>query len=340
MFMRTYYHPDQTLHHPKTYLSRGQMRTPQEIPMRLDGLLQAMQEMGFDIREPEDHGLEPVLAVHDAGYVDFLEHAHARWLATGQDWGDEVMSNIYRRSLHRPRGVLAEAAHYMADGSSPIGPQTWRSAYVAAQCAISAAQSVMDGERAAFALCRPPGHHARADAAGGFCYLNNAAIAAQRLRAQFERVLILDVDMHHGQGIQEIFYDRDDVMYISIHGDPTNFYPVVAGFADETGTGAGEGFNLNLPMPHGSAESVFFDALAQALAAINRFQPQALVVPLGFDTFHLDPQSLVAMSSGGLERMAQMLSALDLPTVIVQEGGYHLPSLADNARGFFSNWGQ
>ena len=338
--MRTYYHPDQTLHHPKTYLSRGQMRTPQEIPMRLDGLLLAMQEMGFDIREPQDHGLEPVLAVHDAGYVDFLEHAHSRWLATGQDWGDEVMSNIYRRSLHQPRGVLAEAAHYMADGSSPIGRHTWRSVYVAAQCAISAAQSVLDGERAAFALCRPPGHHARADAAGGFCYLNNAAIAAQRLRSQFERVLILDVDMHHGQGIQEIFYDRDDVMYISIHGDPTNFYPVVAGFADETGTGAGEGFNLNLPMPHGSAESVFFDALGKALDALNRFQPQALVVPLGFDTYHLDPQSLVAMSSGGLERMAQMLSALDLPTVIVQEGGYHLPSLADNARGFFSNWSQ
>jgi len=336
--MRTYYHPDQTLHHPQTYLSRGQMRAPQEIPLRLDGLLAGLQALSFELEEPQDHGMAPILAVHDAGYVDFLEHAHARWLATGQDWGNEVMSNIYRRSIGQPRGILAQAAHYLADGSCPVGPQTWRSAYVAAQCASNAAQAVLDGEPSAFALCRPPGHHARADAAGGFCYLNNAAIAAQRLRERYARVAILDVDMHHGQGIQEIFYERDDVMYISIHGDPTNFYPVVAGFADETGSGRGAGFNLNIPMPHGSAEMVFFEALDQALRAIEQFKAEALVVPLGFDTFHLDPQSLVAMSQAGLGRIAKQLSALRLPSVIVQEGGYHLPSLADNAQAFFSNW--
>jgi acetoin utilization deacetylase AcuC-like enzyme len=336
--MLTYFHDDQSLHHPRTYLSRGQMRAPQEIPARTPALLQGAQRAGCAVHAPDDHGLAPVLAVHSQAYVDFLRTAHHEWTTAHPDWGDEVMSNIYRQSLHAPQGILAKAAHHLADGSCPIGAQTWVSAYQAAQCAAQAATAVLNGERAAYALCRPPGHHARTDAAGGFCYLNNAAIAAQMLRQSHERVVILDVDMHHGQGIQEIFYQRADVMYISIHGDPTDFYPVVAGHADERGQGEGLGFNLNLPMAHHSSESVFFDQLDIAVRALQDFKPGALVLPLGFDTYVNDPQSLVAVSTEGFARMARILAQLRLPTVIVQEGGYDLPSLADNTHAFFQAW--
>jgi acetoin utilization deacetylase AcuC-like enzyme len=200
---------------------------------------------------------------------------------------------------------------------------------------VAAAKAVLDGEPAAYALCRPPGHHARHEAAGGFCYINSAAVAAQVLRDGFARVAVLDSDMHHGQGIQEIFYDRDDVLYVSIHGDPTNFYPGVAGFDDERGTGAGEGYNLNLPMPHGASEAVFMDKLEQALAAVRDFKADVLVLSLGFDIYELDPQSKVAVTREGFARLGERIRDTGLPVVIVQEGGYHLETLQSNAEAFF-----
>lgn len=180
----------------------------------------------------------------------------------------------------------------------------------------------------------PAGYHARAEAAGGFCYLNNAAIAAQVLREKFARVAVLDTDMHHGQGIQEIFYERDDVLYVSVHGDPTNFYPGVAGFADERGSGAGLGYNLNLPMAHGASEADFLAQLETALAAVKTFDAQVLVLSLGFDIYELDPQSKVAVTRAGFARLGERIRSLGLPCLIVQEGGYHLESLEDNARAF------
>jgi len=235
------------------------------------------------------------------------------------------------------RGILAQAARYLADGSCPVGEQTWRSAYWSAQSAVAGAQALLDGEPAAYALCRPPGHHARAEAAGGFCYLNNAAVAAQVLRGGFARVAVLDTDMHHGQGIQEIFYDRDDVLYVSVHGDPTNFYPGVAGFADERGVGAGEGYNLNLPMAHGASEADFLAQLDVALDAVTAFGAEVLVLSLGFDIFELDPQSKVAVTREGFAVLGERIRSLGLPCLIVQEGGYHLESLEDNAKAFFVN---
>lgn len=337
--MKTYFHPEQLLHHPRTYLSRGQMRAPQEVPERAAGLVAAIRSLAFDVREPTDRGTAPIAAVHDMNYLRFLEDAHREWKRIPDDWGDEVMSNIYVRAPNPLRGVLAKAARYLADGSCPVGANTWRAAYWSAQSALAAAAAVNDGERAAYALCRPPGHHARRDAAGGFCYLNNTAIAAQALRGRHRRVAILDTDMHHGQGVQEIFYDRDDVLYVSIHGDPTNFYPVVAGFEEERGAGAGDGFNLNLPMPHGAPESVFFERLDEASRALARFQPDALVLALGFDIYMDDPQSLVAVTTDGFRRLGDAIGALGSPTVIVQEGGYHLESLDANARAFFGGFG-
>ena len=333
--MKTFFHPEQLLHHPRSYYSRGQMRTPQEVPERARNLLLAAQTLGFDIQQPTDCGMDPLLAVHGGDYLAFLQEAHQRWKEIPEDWGDEVMSNIFVREPNALRGILAQAARYLADGSCPIGELTWRSAYWSAQSAIAAAGDILDGAPAAYALCRPPGHHARFDAAGGFCYINNAAVAAQALRQGFQRVAVLDTDMHHGQGIQEIFYDRDDVLYVSIHGDPTNFYPGVAGFAEEKGNGAGEGYNLNLPMPHGASEAVFFEKLEQALAAVKDFSADVLVLSLGFDIYELDPQSKVAVTREGFARLGARIRALGLPCVIVQEGGYHLETLDSNAQAFF-----
>jgi len=336
--MKTYFHPEQLLHHPRSYLSRGQMRAPQEVPERAARLVAAARSLDFEVCEPADRGTAPLAAVHDMNYLRFLEEAHRDWKKMPADWGDEVMSNVYVRDPNPLRGILAQAARYLADGSCPIGANTWRSAYWSAQSALAAAADVNDGARHTWALCRPPGHHARRDAAGGFCYLNNAAIAAQALRTRFKRVAILDTDMHHGQGVQEIFYGRDDVLYVSIHGDPTNFYPVVAGYEEETGAGAGQGFNVNLPMPHGSSEQVFFERVNSALRVLQRFQPDALVLALGFDIYKDDPQSKVAVTTEGFAKLGATVGALQLPSVIVQEGGYHLETLDVNARAFFNGF--
>lgn len=335
--MRAFFHPDQLRHHPQSYYSRGKMRVPQEVPARAERLLAAVKQLGITVEAPADHGMQPLLAVHGPGYLTFLEQAYQQWKDLPEDWGDEVMSTIYVREPNAMRGILALAARYLADGSCPIGAHTWTSAYWSAQSAVAAAQAVLQGDRAAYALCRPPGHHTRREAAGGFSYLNNAAIVAQELRKTFGRVAILDSDMHHGQGVQEIFYDRADVLYVSIHGDPTNFYPAVAGFADERGQGAGVGFNLNLPMPHKSPEAAFFAELDKALIAVRAFQPDALVLALGFDIYHLDPQAQVAVTTEGFARLGSEIRTLGLPCVIVQEGGYHIETLKENCMAFFGD---
>lgn len=336
--MKSFFHPSVKLHLPQTYLSRGQMRKPQEIPDRVDGILAGLARMNIKVIQPDDFGKEPLLAVHDADYLEFLENAHRRWKEIPQDWGDEVMSNVYIRHPNPMRGILAQAARYLADGSCPIGPHTWTSSYWAAQSAVAAAQAILEGDVQAYALCRPPGHHARRDAAGGFCYINNAAVAAQHLKKRFGKVAVLDTDVHHGQGVQEIFYGRDDVLYVSVHGDPTNFYPVVAGFDDEQGEGAGKGFNLNLPMPHGSSEQVFFDNVQAAIEKVNVFKPEVLVLALGFDVYENDPQTKVAVTTEGFKRLGKLVAGLNLPTVVVQEGGYHLEAMADNTESFFTGF--
>ncbi|MBM5690464.1 histone deacetylase family protein [Burkholderia pseudomallei] len=336
--MLTYFHPDQLKHSPLTYLSRGKMRAPREVPERAVRLLGAVTSLGFDVRAPEDFGAAPLAAVHSEPYLRFLADAHREWRRIPEDWGPEVMSNIYVREPNPLRGVLAQAGYYLADGSCPIGEHTYRAAYWSAQSALAGAAALGRGARDAYALCRPPGHHACRDAAGGFCYLNNAAIAAQALRARHARVAILDTDMHHGQGIQTLFYDRDDVLYVSIHGDPTNFYPAVTGYETERGAGRGEGFNVNLPMPHGSPEAVFFAQLERARSRVERFAPDVLVFALGFDVYREDPQSKVAVTTEGFGRLGALVGGLRVPTLIVQEGGYHLETLERNAAALFRGY--
>lgn len=336
--MKTWFHPDQLLHDPQTYLSRGMMRKPQEVPQRARAILQAVKALGYPVSEPADHGMAPIAAVHTLAYLEFLRTAHQQWTSREEDWGAEVVSNVYVREPNALRGILAQAAAYQADGSCPIGEHTWRASYWSAQSAVSAAREVLGGSPAAYALCRPPGHHTRAAAAGGFCYLNNTAIAAQVLRERHARVAILDTDMHHGQGIQEIFWERPDVLYASVHGDPTNFYPAVAGFAEERGAGAGAGLNLNLPMPHGSDERTFFANVDRAIEAVREFRPDALVFALGFDVYEKDPQARVSVSSEGFGQLGRRVRAIGLPTVVVQEGGYCIEALGDNTTRFFNGF--
>ena len=196
--MKAFLHDDQKLHHPQSYFSRGKMRTPQEVPARLDAMGEAVRALGFDVQTPTDSGAGAISAVHTLDYLRFLQTAHDAWKKLPDYWGPEVVSNIYVREPNPLRGVLAQAARYLADGSCPVGPHTWEAAYWSAQCAIAGADALLNGDDRAYAVCRPPGHHARRDAAGGFCFLNNAAIAAQRLRSRYGRVAILDTDMHHG----------------------------------------------------------------------------------------------------------------------------------------------
>lgn len=332
--MKAFFHPAQDKHSPQTYFTRGQMRQPQEIPDRTQQMLEGLKASGIQVLQPADQGASPISRVHDLGYLRFLESAHRRWKQM-DDWGEEVISNIFVRSPNHLQGILAEAARYQADGSSPIGEHTWKAAYWSAQTALGAADAIMAGDRTAYAVCRPPGHHARKDSAGGFCYLNNAAIAAEHMKSRFPRLVILDTDMHHGQGIQEIFYHRSDVLYISIHGDPTNFYPVVTGFENERGEGEGYGYNINMPMPHGSSEDDFFSKVEEALTAVRLFQPDALILTLGFDIYKDDPQAKVSVTSEGFSRLSKHVRELGLPMLVVQEGGYDLDTLSENVQQFF-----
>jgi len=335
--MLTFYHPSQSLHNPQSYFSRGGMRAVIEVATRLEHLVAVAHELGFEVRQPEDFGITAIKSVHSAAYLRFLESAHHRWKTEPEeDWGDEVMSNIYVRQPDQIRGgILGEAAHFLADGSCPIGVHTWQSAYWSAQSAIAGAEAINAGAKLAYALCRPPGHHARVDAAGGACYLNNAAIAANMLRKKFNRVAILDTDMHHGQGIQEIFYKRRDVLYVSTHGDPVNFYPALFGYADEQGEDEGHGFNKNIPIPHGASEEFFKEKLAIAFATLESFQPDAVIHAHGFDIYKEDTQSRINCSSQIFTYIGDRLKNLHRPCLIVQEGGYHLDHLKENARRFF-----
>jgi acetoin utilization deacetylase AcuC-like enzyme len=211
---------------------------------------------------------------------------------------------------------------------------TFRAAYASAQTAIAGAEEVLGGAPAAFSLCRPPGHHAYTDRCSGFCYLNSAAIAAEVLRRQFKRVAITDFDTHHGDGTQQVFYARGDILYVSVHTDPSAYYPHFAGYADETGTGAGEGANLNLPLPFGADNDAFVDANAKACAAVKAFRADALVISAGWDAHRDDPLSKLAVTTDAYAQLGELYSKLGLPTLVVQEGGYSLQAIGEASHAF------
>jgi acetoin utilization deacetylase AcuC-like enzyme len=338
--MKTFYAAEQKRHDPKMFLSSGAQKPNPEQPERVERLLAGARAAGCAVERPQNHGLGPVAAVHSPEYLDFLERIYERWQRI-DGASAEVIPNIHpiARNGTRPLSAAGQAGYHMADTSCPISAETWDSALWSAWSAVGAAEAVMGGAPSAYALCRPPGHHAFADVAGGFCFINNSAVAAQTLRNQAARVAILDVDLHHGNGTQGVFYARPDVLTVSIHADPVRFYPFFWGHADERGEGAGLGYNFNLPLERKSGDAVFLDALQTALRRIRAFAPEALVVALGLDAFEGDPFGGLSVSTPGFARIGETIAGLGLPTVIVQEGGYLCDELGDNLTAFLTGFG-
>ncbi|MBJ6123684.1 histone deacetylase family protein [Sphingomonas mollis] len=334
--MRAFFHPDQLRHAPALELHNGGFTAYAEVPARADMILTAIG--GAEV--PADRGEAPILRVHDADYCRFLREAPALWQAAGRA-GEAIpyaFPIVGRRPLRLDR-IDALLGRHGFDATTPITAETWDAAYASAQTALAATQTVLDGERVAFALCRPPGHHAGADYCGGYCHLNVAAIAAQAARdAGRARVAILDIDYHHGNGTQDIFYDRADVFYASVHADPASDYPFYWGHADERGEGDGAGTTLNLPLPQGTDLATFRAAQATALDAITAFAPDFLVVSFGADTWEGDPISRFRLTTPDYALLAADIAAHGWPTAIVMEGGYAVDALGANVASFRSGF--
>ena len=332
--MRTYFDPRQLLHSPQAELHNGAFAPHAETPARTHSILAAIG----DTVPPGDHGEAPLLAVHTPDYLAFLRSACADWQAAGRpgEAGAYAWPVVRRRPLDLDR-IEARLGRFSYDAATPIGPGTWEASYWNAQVALSALGDVLAGDHV-FALCRPPGHHAGADYCGGYCYLNNAAIAAAAARDAGRRVAVLDIDYHHGNGTQDIFYKDDAVFFASIHADPRTDYPFFWGHADETGEGAGEGATLNLPLPGGTALPAYERALAAALDAVARFAPDLLVVSFGADTFAGDPISGFQLRTADYAPLARRIAGFGAPTLIVMEGGYAVGALGGNVAEFLSGF--
>lgn len=339
--MKIFYSEQHRRHHPPFEVFDGGLRVPYlENPDRMERMLDALRGTTWaEICEPLDFGLDPILAVHDRDYLDFLASAWTEWLDSAPQDPSTLIPATFalRRHSRKPQGLLGRAGYYIMDLSACIVEGTYAAALASVNCALSAAQAVAGGERAAFALCRPPGHHAGRDYAGGYCFLNNAAVAANWLSAK-GRVAVLDVDYHAGNGTQDIFYKRDDVLTLSIHADPDFEYPHFIGFADEHGSGAGLGFHHNFPLPKGTGDAEYLQTLERALALIREFEPAWLVISAGMDIYADDPLGTVKVSTRGIGEIGRRIAALGFPSVIVMEGGYANEALGRNILAFLTNF--
>ena len=329
--MRFFWHERQRAHAPAAEFFNGQLHPAAEHQGRVDAILAAIGPT----EAPTDQGLAAIHRVHDERYVDFLQRAHADWVAAGRE-GDAfpyTFPIVGRRARTWPR-VDATLGHYSFDTSTPIGEGTWESAYWSVQTALAGLDAILGGEASAFAFTRPPGHHAGRDYLGGYSYLNHAAICAEAaLAAGKTRIGILDVDYHHGNGTQDIFAGRDDVFFASIHADPKTDYPFFWGHADESGRNI-----LNLPLPRGTEWSAYARALSQAVDWIEKAQPELLIVSYGADTHEADPISHVKLKTSDYATMARRIASLQRPTLIVMEGGYAVQHLGANVAEFLSGF--
>jgi acetoin utilization deacetylase AcuC-like enzyme len=346
--MKTFHNPHHTLHQGREEMFRGRMVPCHEVPARLDLVRAELQRRPLgELLTPAivDAALDMAIArVHPASYTQFLAGAWDEWVAMDPANAQrDALPSVWplanmagNRHAFRndvlPLNFAARLGLFSFDSGSPLMAGTWAAARGGAACALEAACEVLGGARCAFALTRPPGHHAGPDFLGGYCFLNNAAIAAQALRDGGKaRVAVLDVDYHHGNGTQAIFYERADVLTVSIHGDPLTEYPFFLGHADERGAGAGAGFNLNLPLPRGTDFTTWRAALDGALQAVADFGADALVVPMGLDTFEGDPISGFTLASADYFAVGEALAAAGLPTVFTFEGGYAVDAVGTNA---------
>lgn len=317
------FHDDQLVHRGSHFIVDGNQRANPERPERALAFLEALKAAGIAVDTPDTNTGERALAmVHSPDYIDFLKNGHRRWRESGG--GEEIVPKIHPAGagLSYTEDMEGLAGYYQRDNAVPIGAGTFTSIRASAATAHHVAAAVAASGGSGYALCRPGGHHAARAGAMGFCYLNNAAIAAQTLAGSRRRVAIVDIDVHHGNGTQEIFYDRDDVLTLSIHADPVRFYPFFWGYADERGRGVGRGANRNIPLPRGATDVVWLDALDGALAAVAAFAPSAMVVSLGLDGHRDDPLGGFDLSTAAFAAAGTRLASLGLPTVIIQEGGY------------------
>ena len=333
--MRTFFSEDHRLHFPQGELYGGELVTPFERPSRVEHVLHRLAERGFPaVEDPGPCDVPALARVHDAGYLEFLRTAWDEWKAEGFA-GELIATGWPARRMpgqRVPRNIDGRAGWYALAAETAITGGTWRAALSSAAAAQAATRAVARAERAAFALCRPPGHHSAIDLYGGYCFLNNAALAADALLAAGRsRVAVLDIDFHHGNGTQDIFYARDDVTFVSLHGHPEDAYPYFAGYADETGVDAGEGATLNLPMRPGTGYAEWSDALERGLARVAESGAEALVVSLGVDAFEHDPISFFTLASDDFADCGRRIARAALPTVFVMEGGYAIEAVGVNA---------
>jgi acetoin utilization deacetylase AcuC-like enzyme len=340
--MRVFHSPLHAGHSPDRYALGREVIPARETPDRVDELIEALNAGGHDVLAPRDHGLAPLRTVHTDDYLEFLSTAHARWTEAfpsgpRSEW---VVPYAFpnRHMNARPGSVLGQAGHYLSSTTSPIGAGTWPAILGAAHCAVDGADALLAGATEAYALCRPPGHHAYSDVGAGFCFVNNAAVAAERLAVSQGRIAILDIDVHHGNGTQGIFWHRGDVQFVSVHADPDFGYPFFAGRADETGEGPGAGRNLNLPLALRTGDPGWLAAIEDGLRAIAAFEPAALVVSLGLDAYEKDPSALLSVTTAGFGEAGRRIAALGLPTLLVQEGGYAVDALALNLATFLTGF--
>lgn len=332
--MLTVYSADHRHQDGRFELIDGELKKPFERPLRAENILARLREIGLgEEREPTVFGLDPVRRVHDGDYVAFLETAYEEWRAAHGDT-DALPLNWPCRGLRqiRPEAIDGKLSYYSFDAGTPICAGTWKAITASANVALTGARILGESdERAVFSLCRPPGHHAAQNLYGGYCFFNNVAVAAQWLRDNgAAKVAILDIDYHHGNGTQTIFYDRADVFFVSLHAHPRQEFPYFLGYEDETGEGEGDGYNMNLPMNWGTAFDTYARALERALARIAEYSPAVLLVSVGVDTFEKDPISEFRLKSGDYTELGRRIASLGLPTHFVMEGGYAIDEIGVN----------
>lgn len=333
--MRLFRSNDQLLHDPQTFMLRGKVVASEDKLERATLLEAGALAAGLEKTEARNFPFLTKASVHSADYLDFLINGYDEWQQL-PGAADEIIANISpsRDGAGYPTSIVGRAGWHLGDHAAPIGPKTAVSVIASADVALSATQDVLDGAGESYALCRSPGHHCSRDQAGGHCFLNNSAIAATAAVQAGKRPAILDIDVHHGNGTQDIFYERGDVLTISIHANPDEFYPFFWGRKDERGIGDGTGANINYPMEIGTAEDQWFETLEQALKRVKSFGADFLFVGLGLDTYEHDPMGAFKISTTGFGQAGKMIGDVPVPIVLMQEGGYVSDALSDNLRAF------
>ncbi len=342
--MITLYDDTQRLHAPETFIVAGRLQPIPEKPIRIDLLMEGVRAVGSRVVTPPPITLETVALVHDRRYLSFLETLLERW-GHVPNASDIPLPNVYAIErpglppISYPDAVVGQAGYHLGDGACPVTPTTLAAAKASAASAVEGARLLLGGQRLVYALCRPPGHHAASDLAAGFCFFNNAALAAEMLTRAGKRTAILDIDVHHGNGTEAIFYDRADVLTVSIHCHPKRFYPFFWGYENERGRGPGEGYNLNLPLEKGTDIEIYLPVLEMALQRISDFKPDVLVLAAGLDIAIDDPFKAFAIRTEDFTTIGKRIAETGLRMLVVQEGGYPSASLGKNLAALLSGLG-